>query len=54
MTTRPFDEADYPIQLTRALADVVALARQYASAGERLTNRKIAADLEISLNAAYI
>ena len=53
--TRPFDESRYPpgLGLTRALLDVLALARELANTGEYLRTRTVAERLGLTLNAAY-
>ena len=53
--TRPYDEDDYPEEmgLTRALLDVLALARELANEGRYLRTRTAAERLGISRNAAY-
>ena len=53
--TRPVDEHRYPtgMNLTRALLDLLVLARELANAGEYLRTRTAAERLDISLYAAY-
>lgn len=53
--TRPFDENHYPthLGLTRALLDVLALARELANDGGYLRTRIAAERLDITFNAAY-
>lgn len=52
--TRPFDEVAYAsLNLSRALLDVLALARELANAGEYLRTRSAAERLGITANAAY-
>lgn len=52
--TPPFDEKAYAhLNLSRALLDVLALARELANDDEYLRTRTVAERLGITLNAAY-